>query len=407
MADAAPNPPPASSEAPPAPPKRRGPPLRVLAILAVLALFGGGFYYVTHAGVETTDNAYIEGHVVTLGPRVPGVVKEVLVGDNQVVKAGDVLVKLDDADLAVRLRMAQADLAAAEAARDAAQAQLLALTGNTSAGLSAASAGVDSAKAGASGAEAAVAQARAALDSARARAAQAAADRQRAETLLPSGGVTKQAYDALVSADVAAQAALAQAQAGLDASQQSVAAAQGRLDEARARYAQATTGDAQVAAAAAQVRAAEARVQQAQAAVDAASLNLSYTQLVAPFDGVVAKRSAEPGQVVGAGSALVGLVGTHELWVSANFKETQLEGISVGDEVELTVDALPGSHYVGHVQGVSGATGARFSLLPPDNASGNFTKVVQRIPVRIDLPPEAVAALRPGMSAVVKVHLGD
>lgn len=385
-------------------PPNRGP-ARIIGVLAAIGILGGGGYAVLHWGKESTDNAFVEGHVVSLGARVPGTVKEVLVTENQAVKAGDPLVRLDDADLLVRERVAEADLAAAEAARDAAQAQLQALTGNTAATLSGAAAGVDGARAATNAASSAVEQARAALSSAKARAEQAAADHTRADALLASGSMTKQAYDALVTADIAAQATLAQARAGLDAALQNVVSANGRMEEARARYASATTGDAQVAAAAANLRAAEARVEQARANVDAAKLNVSYTTLTAPYDAVVARKSAEPGQVVGAGTAMVGLVGTREVWVTANFKETQVEDIAPGQTVDVEVDGISSRTFEGTVQGLSGASGARFSMLPPDNASGNFTKVVQRIPVRIDLPPDAVGVLRPGMSAYVTVHV--
>lgn len=374
------------------------------ALLAAAILAVGG-WVAAGWGEESTDNAFVEGHVVTVAARIPGQVAQVLVTDHQAVKAGQVLATLDDADASARLAAARAELAAAEAARDAARAGLEALTGNAAANLSGAAAGVASASVGIRAAEAAVAQAKAALVAAEARAIQTAADKRRAEELVASGGLSRQGYDAAVAAETSAAAALEQARAQLVAATENVAGARGRLGEARARKAQADTGDAQVSAAEAQLRAAEARVAQAQAGVAAAELQLSYTRITAPFDAVVAKRGVEVGQTVSPGVGLVGLVGTSEVWVMANFKETQIDAMQPGQEVEVEIDGIPGRTFPGKVEGIASATGARFSLLPPDNSSGNFTKVVQRVPVRIALPADAVGLARPGMSAVATVHV--
>jgi membrane fusion protein (multidrug efflux system) len=196
---------------------------------------------------------------------------------------------------------------------------------------------------------------------------------------------------------------LAQARAGLLAARGNAVAARQRVDEASAHVAQARTGGDQVTAAAAQVRAAEARVAQAEAAREAARLQLGYTDVRAPFAGVVTRREVEVGQMLAPGIGVVGLVGTDEVWVTANFKETQIEGLADGQKAWVTIDgSSQGFH--GTVEAVTGATGSRFALLPPDNSTGNFTKVVQRVPVRIALPAEAANTLRPGESAEVTVY---
>jgi len=391
-----------SSPVPPPPKSRRG---LVIGGLAALILSVGAFRVISTWGTEETDNAQVDGHVVVVPSRVAGQVIEVKVQEGAVVKAGDVLAVVDPSDAKVRVAAAEGDLAAATAARDAAQAQLQALTGTTAANLQGASAGVKSAQSGIQGAAEAVNQAEAALEAATARAGQTAQDRQRAEQLLASGGVTKQAYDNALAADTGAQATLAQARAALAGARSNVDAAHARVNQAIASEAQARTGDAQVQGSLAQLRAAEARMTQSQANLDGAKLQLAYTEVKAPFDGVITRRSVEVGQGVAPGTGVFGLVGTSEVWIAANFKETQIGGMKAGQSVDVTIDALPGQHFEGKVEAVTQATGARFALIPPDNASGNFTKVVQRVPVRISLPPAVAGIARPGESAVVTVHV--
>ncbi len=377
-------------------------PFVFVGIMVVLGTFGIVRTIWTW-GEESTDNAAVEGHVVTIAARVAGPIAEVRAADGQVVKKGDVLAVVDDADYAVREAAAQADVDAATAARDAAAAQMVVLTGSTAANLTGASAGVQSALAGITSAEQAVAQAEGALSAATARASQTSADRLRAEQLLASGGATKQQADGAVAADDSARAQLDSARAALAGAHAGVTGARERWTQAVAGEAQARTGDAQVQAAVAQERAAEARMRQSEANLDAAKLNRSYTRILAPFDAVVSKRSVEVGQLVAPGTGLIGLVGTTDLWVMANFKETQVKDMAPGQRVDIAIDGL-GQTFTGSVAAIAGATGSRFAMLPPDNASGNFTKVVQRIPVHVVLPAEAQALVRAGESADVTVH---
>lgn len=377
-------------------------PLIFAAILSTLAIAGISRFILTW-GEQSTDNAQIEGHVVTLAARVAGTIQTLQVSDGQRVKKGDVLVLLDPADYDVRVAMAQADVDAATASRDAAAAQLVALTGSTAANLTGTSAGVKSSQAGITSAEQLVKQAQAALNVAQAHATQASADRLRAEQLVLSGGLTRQQADAAITADDSAKAQLLSAQAALAGATANVSASRERLTQSVAAQAQAQTGDAQVQAAAAQIRAAEARVRQAEASLQGAQLNRSYTQIMAPFDAIVSKRSAEVGQYVAPGTGLIALVGTEEFWVMANFKETQIADMQAGQRAEIEVDGL-GRDFEGEVIAISGGTGSRFSLLPPDNASGNFTKVIQRVPVHIRLPEEARELVKAGASVTVTVH---
>jgi membrane fusion protein (multidrug efflux system) len=378
---------------------------RLLIFAAIGALVGSvaAWQIVSGWGKQWTDNAQVDGHVVIVGARIPGQVAAVLVREGQRVKKGDVLVALDDSDLQLRLKAAEADLAAAVAARDGATANVGAVTGSTAAGLDGASAGENSARSGAVSAREAVAQARAQVRAAASRARQATADRKRAETLFKDGAFAAQARDAAVEADEQAAAALSQARAGFLAAQGVALAARQRIDEAAARVAQARTGDHQVDAAVAQAHVAEARAAQAEAARDGVRLQLGYTAVRAPFDGVVTRRAVEVGQMVAAGTGVIGLVGTDEVWVTANFKETQVEGLADGQRASVKIDGCS-ERFAGVVEAVTAATGSRFALLPQDNSVGNFTKVVQRVPVRIALPAEAAARLRPGESAEVTVY---
>jgi membrane fusion protein (multidrug efflux system) len=275
----------------------------ILIVVIIAALGLGGWFLWDTLNWESTDDAYVQAHVLMLAPKVGGTVSKVLVDENQAVKAGQLLVQFEGQDYATAQSQAQADMASLEA--DARQAKV---------------------------------------------------DFERAAQLLKDGVVTQQQYDQ----------ALAKSRS---------------LDQ--------------------RLRAASYKAQQAQ-------LNLSYTQLVAPEDGIIAKRAVEPGMVVPAGQPLLGFVGSGERWVTANFKETQLDNVKPGRKAEVTVDALPGRTFEGEVESLSAGTGSIFTLLPPDNASGNFTKVVQRVPVRIKLPGLTMAdilSLQAGLSAVVSVKV--
>jgi len=355
-----------------------------------LALGIGGYAWATH-GKESTDDAQVEADVVAISARVGGQVRHVAVADDAHVKKGDLILELDDADFAARVQQAEAELetATAQAAEADARAQV------ASAG---ARGGFSSARAGVSGSSAEAATAQAGLARARAEERRAALDLQRAKDLRAASVVPQQRLDDAQAAYEVARAALQQARAG-------VAAANSRVGEAQGRLAQTAPVEAAVAAADAGAKLAHAREKSAQAALDLARLQLSYTKIYAQAGGQVTRLTAREGQMAQPGQPLAALV-PDQTYVVANFKETQIGDMKPGQPVEVEIDAFPGKKLEGKVESLAGGTGARFSLLPPDNASGNFVKVVQRVPVRIawvNVPEEV--ALRPGLSADVTVKV--
>jgi len=333
------------------------------AVVAVLILTLGAravWFAATHV---STDDAQVDGHITPISPRIGGFVVSIRVNENQQVNAGDTLVVLDDRDLRGRLAQADADLAA-----------LISTVGSRGK-VGQAVAQLDQARAAAAAAEATVAQAQANAD-------KASSDLERYRALSARNIVSRQQLDA---AEAAARATAAQ----LTAAQRNFAAAQ-----------------EQVTAAGAALTGSEARVASARAARDLVALQLSYTVVTAPTTGVVSKKSVELGQLVQAGQPLMSVVPLNDVWVVANFKETQVEDVVPGAPAVIKADAYPGRVFNGSVESLSPATGAKFSLLPPDNATGNFTKVVQRIPVRIRLEGQTDPAhlLRPGMSVDVTIR---
>ena len=371
-----------------------------LGLVAALAV---GAYVWSTRGIESTDDAQIDAEVVAVPARTTGVVKKILFVENQRVKTGDVLAELDDDAPKARLAQAEAALASAKAAADAAEADARVATNNAHGNKAAADASLVTARASALGAGDQIREAEATLRSAEAARAQSQSDRDRAVKLAGEGALTAVQAEQAETALALATASVDAARARLTTLRSGVAQASGRVFEAQARATQSNDVDSLVAQAEARASSARAQVATAQAARDLAALDLSYTRIVAPHDGVVSKKTIAEGQQVAAGQSIVQLV-TPGVWVTANFKETQMEKLRVGEPVTFSVDAFGGAKIHGTVESVSGATGSRFSLLPPDNASGNFTKVVQRVPVRIhvaDVPSSVV--LRPGMS--VDVHV--
>jgi membrane fusion protein (multidrug efflux system) len=334
-------------------------PLIIGIIVAIAGVSIGVKKYLWSLHHESTDNAQLDGHITVIAPRVQAFVSRVLVDDNQRVKAGDTLVVLDDRDLKVRLQEAQADLANAEAAAGNAKQS-------------------GQARSQLAWSRSQQASAQAAIASADASYKKAAADLERIRGLTENKIIPAQQFDA-------AQAAYDAAAAGLESARKQAAAASDQVS----MYGAALSG-------------AGARLEAAQSAVDNARLQLSYTYILAPTDGVITKRNAEAGALVQIGQTLMSIVPDRGLWVTANLKETQLESVRVGDAATFTVDAYGDHVFHGHIESLSPATGARFALLPPDNATGNYTKVVQRLPVRIavDGSPDPVYPLRPGMSVV-------
>ncbi|MGA2886642.1 MAG: HlyD family secretion protein [Terracidiphilus sp.] len=384
--------------------RRRG---IIIVVVAVLVLVAVAIWWRSTYS-EDTDDAQVNGHLIQISPRISGQVLKVDVEENQVVKAGDVIAELDPADYQVALENAQAALASAQANAAAANVNVPLTSINTGSNLSSADANL-------SGSHAAVGQAQQQLDAARARIAQAKANDTKAEAdlerykpLVEKDVISKQQFDAAVAAADAAKAALNDALATERAADDGVKVALERETQARAGLKYAETGPQQVAAQSARAKQAQAQVDQAQAQLDQAKLNLSYTKIVAPEAGIITRKSVEINQNVAPGQNLLTLVSLEGLWVTANFKETQLRHMAAGQLVEIEVDST-GKTYHGKVTQIGGATGSVLSLFPPENATGNYVKVVQRIPVRIDFNDLAGEdpnhELRPGLSVEPKVRV--
>src|SRR5229473_2261587 len=380
----------------------------VLLLVAVAGLF---LYYHNR---ETTDDAQVDGHITPIASKIYGRVAEVLVQDNEQVKAGQVLVKIDPRDYQASLDQAKAALALAESEAQSAGVDVPRTRENVASGTSSADAQLAGAEADMARAEAThdqartadLAWARANVDKSRANAQLAQADLARYSPLLAKGEISKQQFDAAkANADATASALkadqekLAQAERSVDITRAQLNAAKARIDQAHATVSSAHAEVMQVKMRSADAQAKLAKVQQARAALEAAQLNLSYTEIVAPVAGVSTHKQVEAGQIVQAGQGLLVVVPLQDVWVTANFKETQLKNMKPGQKAEVNVDTY-GKTFSGHVDSIAGATGAVLSLLPPENATGNYVKVVQRIPVKIVLDPipQEKAVLRPGMN---------
>jgi len=394
---------------------------KIFGLVILLAIAGGGYYYWTRLQkVESTDDAQIDGHIVSISPRITGHVLEVLVEDEQVVKKGDVLVKLDPKDYEVAVAKAQADLEDAVASLESSRTDVPLTSMTTSSTLTGAKSGRQDAAAAVNFAlrNLAVAQARITTAQANVKVAEANAlrteqDVNRYKTLVAKDEISRQQYDQAASTLAAAEATIEAQKAAVVEAQQSVTAAEVAVEQAKAKLAQADanveaamTGPEQVSITKSRAQAAAAKVAQQRAALEQAQLNLSYSTITAPADGVIGKTGVNPGQNVEAGQEMMALVPLDDLWVTANFKENQLRTLKSGQKVTITVDAN-GHDYKGRVERIAGASGARMSLLPPENATGNYVKVVQRIPVRISLDPgqNQDHALRPGMSVTPTVDI--
>ena len=377
---------------------------RGLAVGSVVLVLGAILAWRYFAARESTDDAQIDGHIAPIAARVGGTVVAVNVDDNQQVKAGTVLVRLDDTEYKVALHKAEADLAEAQAALQAAREGVPITATATASGVSSATAGVTRAGAG-------VAAAQSRLEAAEARLREAAAgdtrlqrDLERAKELIGKDEISRQQFDAAVAAAAAARAAVDAARAAVTEAEHARAQANDALLQAQAELRTARTGPNQVAVVRARQASAEAKVRQARAVVEQARLALGYTTVTAPTDGVVSRKTVQIGETVQAGQPLLALVPLDDIWVTANFKETQLRDMHPGQRAVVEVDTY-GRSYRGRVDSIAAATGARFSLLPPENATGNYVKVVQRIPVKIvlDRGQDPEHLLRPGMSVVPTV----
>ncbi len=377
---------------------------RVFIALGVGAAVIAGYAAITFFGgrSQSTDDAQVEADVVPLAARVGGQIASVKVKENTAVKKGDVILELDANDLRARVKQAEGELAAARAQAVAAHAQSDVSEAGARGGLSLARAQVSTSIASVSNADAMIAQANAQVVRAQADVRRTTTDLERAKQLLAANAVPQATLDNAQAASDSAQAAYLAAQAALRSAEEGRRAAQSRVAEANGMLDSNVPVDAKIAAAKANADLADARVTTAEAALELAKLNLSYASIVAPNDGVVSKLGVHEGQLLSPGSAVATLV-PQETYVVANFKETQVGNMRAGQKVEIEVDAFGGEKFEGEVESLSGGTGARFSLLPPDNASGNFVKVVQRVPVRIKWTSAPKASLRAGMSVVVTV----
>lgn len=332
--------------------------LVLFAAVAVGAAGYGVWWFIAGQYLQSTDNAYVEAEIVHIAPKVEGYVAEVLVSDNQAVRKGDLLLKLDDSDYRARLAEAEAVLASRAGMAQAIHQQM-------------------------KGQQLSIQEAQAGLESARADAVRAEKDRSRYADLAKDKWVSAQKLESAVASAAQAKASVAEKQAKLASSVHQLNVLQAQLE--------AVSGN----------------IKQAEAQVEEAKLALSYTEIRAPRDGVIGNRTARVGQFVRPGTTLMALVPLADVYVVANYKETQLTRVAVGQPATLKVDAFPDVSIKGRVESIAPASGSRFSLLPPENATGNFTKVVQRIPVKLTLAADNPlrGKIRPGMSVLVKVHL--
>jgi membrane fusion protein (multidrug efflux system) len=404
-----------SEPARPEPPIRKRSNRNLIIAGALLLLVAAGLYlWIGSWNRVSTDDAQVDGHIIPVSSKIYGNVVEVLVNDNQAVKQGQVLVRLDPRDYQAKVSQASAAVGVAQSqARGASVGVPLTrettLSGTSSAEeqVKAAQADYDEAKAEYDrAANSDIAFARSSVDSAQATYDRAQADLNRMRPLADKEEISRQQFDSYVAAARVAESDLKAGKDKLAAATQEaetkragMLASQARIGQARAGVSQAQAAQKQVDVRVADVASASANIEQARANLQAAELNLSYTTIFAPADGVVTKKSVEVGQVLQPGQGLLMLVPLNDVWVTANYKETQLRDVRPGQKTEVNVD-LTGKTYPGRVDSIASATGTKMSLLPPENATGNYVKVVQRIPVKIVLDPipGGNSILRPGMN---------
>jgi membrane fusion protein (multidrug efflux system) len=378
-------------------------------IFGLIALVIVGFFLWRYfASYESTDDAQIDGHVNSISARVSGHVISLNVQDNQYVEAGTLLAEIDPADYQVSVQRAQADYDDAKATADAASVDIPISSVNTTSQLSSADADVRSSQAGIKAARQQYQAAQANLQQAEANNVKAQNDLARYKQLVEKQEISQQQYDQAVAAARAGAAAVEAARATADALQAQVSQAEGKLTQAEASRRYASTGPKQLAVTRAKAQSAVAAAMRKKADLDQALLNLKYTKIVAPVTGIVSNRTVEVGQNVSIGQELLKIIPLDDIWVTANFKETQLRDMKPGQKATIYVDAT-GTKYKGHVDSIAGASGARFSLLPPENATGNYVKVVQRVPVKLVFEPGETREhkLRPGMSVEPKVWIRE
>jgi membrane fusion protein, multidrug efflux system len=404
------------------PPPKKSKVLRWVVILVILGVVGAASVYLWRYfnTYETTDDAQIDGHINAVSGRIAGNVIDIRAEDEQYVHAGDVLVRLDPRDYEVALAKAEADLRDAEATLESSRIDVPITTTNTASQLTTARSSRVDATAFVLGAQRQLTAVQSRLESAQADVRQAEANYKKAsddvvryKLLVDKNEIPRQTYDTAVQEAAADQAAVDSRRASVREAEQNIQVAQTAVDQATQRITQAdasiesaSTAPQQVQVTQARVKSAAAQVAQKRALMEQAKLNLSYCTIVAPATGLVGKKTVELGENISPGEQLMAVVPLEDIWVIANFKETQLSHMQPGQRVRFSVDAYDKT-YTGKIVNVGGASGSRFSLLPPENATGNYVKVVQRIPVRINLDPgqNGDRLLRPGMSVDPKVYL--
>jgi membrane fusion protein (multidrug efflux system) len=395
---------PAVEPKPPAPNPRR----RFILIAALLAVVAAGVgYYLYAQGYEDTDDAQIDGNISNVSPRIAGTIKTVYVSENQTVKAGDTLADIDPSDLAIAVTAARANVAQADALLQAEDPTVSMTETSNQASITSASSDLLSAQSGLSAARKDIEQLTAQLAQAAANNRTAQLEKERSEHLIKEGAISSADFDTHMNAASAAQS-------NVDAIEQALAAAKDRASQQQARLSALQghisevrdNAPRQVQTRKASVLMRQAQLDLAKSQLAQAELNLTYAKIIAPVSGIIGKKSISVGDHVSPGQQIMAIAETSTLWVTANFRETQLERMHPGQSAKLHVDAIDTDLH-GVVESIAGATGSRFSVLPPENASGNYVKVVQRIPVRIKLDPgqAGLDRLRPGMSVEPTVKL--
>lgn len=377
----------------------------ILLTGGLVVLIGGIFLWRYLSSYESTDDAQVDVHLYPVSPRISGYVIKVNVEDNQYVEKGTVLVEIDPKDYEVAVAQARANLANAEATAQSLNITVPITSISTESQLKFATSDVENATAGITAAEKQLAAAHAQVQQAEANDVKTQDDLRRYKALVAKDEVSEQTYDAALAAAKTNQAAVAAAHANEAAAQEAVQQARSRLAGSEANHRSAETGPQQVSSIRARARAAIADVEQKRAALEQAELNLQYTKIIAPASGEVNK-TVVVGLNVQPGQQLLTIVPLEEVWITANFKETQLRHMRIGQAARIHVDSS-GRSFRGHVDSIAGATGPLFSLLPPENATGNYVKIVQRIPVKIVLEPgeNRNRELRPGMNVEPHVYL--
>lgn len=360
-------------------------------------------YALVTSGKESTEDAQVAADVVPVAPRVAGQITNVYIKENQIVRKGEVIADIDPKDVDVKVAQAQGDLATAQAQAADADARVAITRASAQGALVSAQGGVQSSRENVDTSQAAIREAQAGVTRAAANAEKAKRDWERASELGGKGDISKSQVDAARAANEAAQADLALSHARLSEAQNAAQAAQANVQTAQGRLVQSQPVAAQVNAAEAQARLAHAKVQTQQASLQAAELTASYTKIIAPADGIASKLAVHPGSLINIGQPIVQIVPQHT-YIVANFKETQVRRMRPGQDVKVKIDSMGRQEFDGKLDSLSGGTGASFSLLPPDNASGNFVKVVQRVPVRVSWNGPSADRIPVGSSAEVTVY---